>query len=338
MLIDLVIYCGILNLAFILKILRTIVMSKYRKSLPQMSNDLFLTDGGLETTLVFKHNYDLPEFAAFTLLGTKEGRESLEKYFRCYAELAKEKKVGFILESMTWRASSSWGKKIGYDDSQINIANREAINLLGKVRRELESEDTPMVISGCMGPIGDGYNISEKMSVEESEDYHKEQIKTFYETEADMVSAFTMNYVEEALGLTKAAQAIGMPVVISFTVETDGRLPSGQALGDAIVQVDQETSSGPAYYMINCAHPTHFSGQLEEGLQWLKRLKGVRANASTKSHAELDESVELDEGDPIALGSLYRNIRERLPHINIVGGCCGTDLKHIKEICKACMA
>jgi len=188
-----------------------------------------------------------------------------------------------------------------------------------------------------MGPRGDGYNIAEKMTSDEAESYHRPQIESFAATEADMVSAFTMNYLEEAVGLTKAAQAEGMPVVISFTVETDGRLPSGQHLGDAINSVDEATGSAPAYYMINCAHPTHFVAQLNPAAPWIERLRGIRANASSKSHAELDEAVELDDGDPVQLGEHYRQLRSALPHINVLGGCCGTDLRHIKEIYQACM-
>jgi S-methylmethionine-dependent homocysteine/selenocysteine methylase len=238
---------------------------------------------------------------------------------------------------MTWRASAGWGRKIGYDRAELERINRQAIELLAELRRELETERTPIVISGCMGPRGDGYDVAEKMSAREAEDYHRPQIETFAETDADMVSAFTMNYVEEAIGLSRAGKAAGMPVVISFTVETDGRLPSGQALGDAITEVDAATEAAPAYYMINCVHPTHFADQLAADSPWVKRLMGLRANASAKSHEELDEAEELDSGDPVRLGDEYRRLRNRLPHIRVLGGCCGTDLRHVQEICKACL-
>lgn len=312
-------------------------MTRYRDKLPQLSGKLFLTDGGLETTLVFIDGFDLPEFAAFTLLDDNKGRRALEIYFRDYTSFAIDNGVGFILESMTWRASSGWGDRIGYDAMALDQANHKAIELLAGVRNGMETPSSPIVISGCMGPRGDGYNIAEKMTFDEAESYHRPQIESFAATEADMVSAFTMNYLEEAVGLTKAAQAEGMPVVISFTVETDGRLPSGQHLGDAINSVDEATSSAPAYYMINCAHPTHFVAQLNPAAPWIERLRGIRANASSKSHAELDEAVELDDGDPVQLGEHYRQLRSALPHINVLGGCCGTDLRHIKEIYKACM-
>ncbi|MDH3999035.1 MAG: homocysteine S-methyltransferase family protein [Desulfuromonadales bacterium] len=311
-------------------------MATYRDCLPQLMDKLFLADGGLETTLIFDEGFELPEFAAFTLLGDAQGESALVRYFRGYAALAREQGLGFILESMTWRASLEWGKKLGCDADALDAANRNAIKLLAELRYEMQTERTPMVISGCMGPRGDGYNVASKMTAAQAQDYHRPQIESFYATEADMVSAFTMNYVEEAVGLTNAARAVGMPVVISFTVETDGRLPSGQALGDAITAVDEQTDSAPVYYMLNCAHPSHFSGALDEKAPWAKRIKGVRANASAKSHAELDEAEALDAGDPIQLADQYRQLLERLPNINVLGGCCGTDLTHLKAICRTC--
>jgi len=194
-----------------------------------------------------------------------------------------------------------------------------------------------MVISGCVGPRGDGYDPAHVMSAEEAERYHAEQIRVFAATAADVVTAITMTNVPEAIGVTRAARAAGMPVVISFTVETDGRLPTGDSLKDAIERVDAATGEGPAYYMINCAHPTHFEGALAGGEPWARRLRGLRANASTKSHAELDEAEELDDGNPAELGAQYRALRDRLPHLVVLGGCCGTDHRHIGAIASACV-
>lgn len=174
------------------------------------------------------------------------------------------------------------------------------------------------------------------MTANEAQDYHGWQIEVFRDTEADMVSVFTLNYVEEGLGIARAAQAAGLPVVLSFTLETDGRLPSGQTLKDAIEQVDRETGKTPAYYMINCAHPTHFDDALRCGEDWLARLGGIRANASKRSHAELDQAADLDIGDPVELGRHYRDLRARMRHLTVVGGCCGTDHRHVEQICFAC--
>ncbi len=310
-------------------------MSKYRHQLPQLSPQTFLTDGGLETTLLFHHGYELPEFAAFDVLTRPEGYNVLRDYYRRYIDVALDGKVGFILESATWRASRDWGRKLGYSPADLQEVNRESIALLQALRRESENSTTPMVISGNVGPRGDGYKVEEKMTAAEAKAYHQEQIKTLSAADADLVSAFTINYIEEAIGITRAARDSGIPVVISFTLETDGRLPSGHSLGEAVTAVDQATENGPVYYMINCAHPAHFREALSGHNPWLNRIRAIRANASTKSHAELDASTELDAGDPIDLGKRYADIKRQLPHLNIFGGCCGTDHRHVEAICQA---
>ena len=313
-------------------------MTKYRKQLPQLSDAIFLTDGGIETTLIFHEGFELPHFAAFDLLKDRPGYEALSKYFRTYAALARRYKVGFILESPTWRANPDWGAKLGYSEEALAEANRKSIELLQEIRTDFETSETPAVISGCLGPRGDGYNPGNLMSVEEAEKYHGAQIRVFRDTAADMVTAITMNYVEEAIGIARSAKSLEMPVAISFTVETDGKLPTGQALRDAIQEVDDATGSAPAYYMINCAHPTHFEGVLADDAPWLNRIRGLRANASTKSHAELNDSTELDEGDPVELGRQHRALLTKLKRLNVLGGCCGTDHRHVEEICKARLA
>ncbi|MCA1991045.1 MAG: homocysteine S-methyltransferase family protein [Coleofasciculus sp. S288] len=312
-------------------------MARYRNNLPQLSNDLFLTDGGIETTLIFREGLDLPDFAAFDLLKHREGEKALEKYFRTYAALAKDYQVGLILESATWRANPDWGMKLGYSQEALAGVHHRSIELLHDIRNEYETERSKMVISGCVGPRGDGYNPADLMTADEAEQYHFNQITAFQDADADMVTAITMTYVEEALGITRAAQSVGMPVVISFTVETDGNLPTGQPIKEAIEQVDIATHNAPAYYMINCAHPTHFAEVLSDNESWLERIRGLRANASTKSHAELDEAEELDDGNPEELGSQYRELKHKLKNLNVLGGCCGTDHRHVEAICKACI-
>ena len=310
-------------------------MATYRNQLPQLSGDLFLTDGGIETTLIFHDGFDLPQFAAFDIMKEAAGIEALRRYYKTYAAIARENGVGFILEAPTWRTSAHWGEQLGYSAEALATANRQAIALLEDIRHEFENSTSSMVISGCIGSRGDGYIAVDKMSPAEAEAYHAAQIDTFSDTNADMVSALTMTYAEEAIGVTRAAQAAGLPVVISFTVETDGRLPSGQSLQAAIDQVDAATGNGPAYYMINCAHPTHFEDAVAAGEPWTERIGGLRANASTLSHAELDEAEELDDGNPDELGHQYRQLRSKLGNLNVMGGCCGTDHRHISAIAKA---
>ena len=312
-------------------------MARYRNSLPQMSGSLFLTDGGIETTLIFHDGLTLRDFAAFELLNTAEGEAALRKYFASYADIARRNGTGVILETATWRASPDWAKRLGYAPEALADFNRKAVALLESIRREYGSERTPVVISGCVGPRGDGYVPGKEMTEEEAERYHLEQIATFAGTAADMVCAITMNYVQEAVGIARAAKKAGMPVALSFTVETDGKLPTGQTLEEAIEQVERSTSRYPLYYMINCAHPTHFDGVLKRGPRWVDRIHGLRANASRMSHAELNESPTLDVGNPQELGEEYAALKRRLPQLNVMGGCCGTDHRHIEQIAEACV-
>jgi S-methylmethionine-dependent homocysteine/selenocysteine methylase len=313
-------------------------MTTYRADLPQLCGDLFVTDGGIETSLIFQQGFDLPYLAAFVLLRTAEGQEALRRYFDAYGHLAQTYHVGLILESATWRANPDWAEKLGYTTGELAEANRAAVRLLTDVRDAFETVDSPIVISGCVGPRGDGYQPQTLMSEREAERYHQAQIGAFRETPVDLVTAITMTHAEEAIGISRAASAADLPVVISFTVETDGKLPSGQTLKEAIEQVDQATHEAPAYYMINCAHPTHFEHILVSGERWVERIRGIRANASTKSHAELDESEHLDDGNPAELGCQLSDLSARFRHINVLGGCCGTDHRHIEAVCQASVA
>jgi homocysteine S-methyltransferase len=311
-------------------------MPKYRDNLPQLRDRLFLTDGGIETTLIFQEGWELPEFAAFHLLKTSNREAALRKYFRTYAEIATRLGTGLVLESATWRASLDWGRKIGYGSDELVHANRRAIRILEEIRDEFGTERTPMVISGCVGPKGDGYVPGVAMSAAEAESYHAQQIEVFADSAADMVCAVTMNYVEEAIGVVRAARRAGMPVAISFTVETNGLLPTGQTLKSAVEHVDAETSGYASYFGINCAHPSHFEHVLADGDPWLQRIGVLRANASTKSHAELNESTELDSGDPVGLAEDYGRLKKQLARLNVMGGCCGTDHRHIERIGETC--
>lgn len=311
-------------------------MAKYRHAPPQMQGGLFLSDGGLETTLIFHDGLDLPHFAAFVLLATEQGQAHLAGYYEKYLAIARKRGVGFVLDSATWRANPDWGAKLGYGRRELKAANQASIALLSGLRDRWETPSTPCVISGAIGPRGDGYKAG-SMGTLDARNYHSEQIAAFADSEADMVAAYTLGTVEEAIGIALAAEEHEMPCAISFTVETDGRLVSGRSLREAIEIVDDETGGAPLYYMINCAHPTHFEQALEAGEAWLKRVHGVRANASAKSHAELDESETLDAGDPIDLGRRYRALSRSMPSLRILGGCCGTDHRHVAAMCEACL-
>jgi len=314
--------------------IKNFTMAKSKTTLPHDSADLFLTDGGLETTLIFLEGFELPCFAAFDLLKDEKGYNAIRDYYSRYLQIAKDFKTGFILESPTWRASPDWIEKAGYSRPAIAEINEKAVQLLVDLKNKFQDQVSTIVISGCVGPRGDGYKPENKMTVEEAQNYHSQQIEVFGHTPVDIVSAITMNYAEEAIGITRACSAVGLPVVISFTVETNGKLPGGMSLKEAIEQVDKNVKEPPLYFMINCAHPTHFINELQAGLneQWTKKIKGIRANASCKSHAELDEATELDRGNPKELGSEHKRLKSLFNQLNVFGGCCGTDEEHVLEI------
>jgi S-methylmethionine-dependent homocysteine/selenocysteine methylase len=305
-------------------------------TLPQLER-LFLTDAGLETDILFNRGIDLPHFASITLLQTGEGRQALEDYYRGFLELARRMGTGLLLESATWRSSPDWAEPLGMTLAELDALNADAISMLIALRDEYQSDASPIIVSGCIGPRGDGYDPGRIMSTDEAQAYHAHQARIFHSAGVDMISAITMTNVPESVGLARAAKALDVPVAISFTVETDGLLPTGDRLADAVAAVDDATQEYPAYFMINCAHPTHFAGSLEENAPWTARIRGVRANASTCSHAELDAMTELDIGDPVDLAARHKALIERFPHITVLGGCCGTDLRHVTAIAEACI-
>ncbi|MBY5694824.1 homocysteine S-methyltransferase family protein [Rhizobium leguminosarum] len=311
-------------------------MAKYRNGLPQLKGGTFITDGGMETTMIFQEGIELPHFAAFILLASEDGRQRMRNYYRRYLDVARRHGTGFVLDTATWRANPDWGQKLNYTTEALKAVNEEAVDLLVGLRSAYERPEQPIVISGAIGPRGDGYKAG-NMDAAEAEDYHAFQIGAFARTEADMVSAFTLTNIDEAIGVARAAQALGMPSAISFTLETDGRLVTGRSLQEAIETTDAMTGGAPAYYMINCAHPTHFETALDHGSAWVKRISGIRANASTMSHEQLDNSETLDAGDPEDLGRRYRKLIGRMPQLSVLGGCCGTDHRHVAAICEACL-
>ncbi|WP_054814688.1 homocysteine S-methyltransferase family protein [Nocardia arizonensis] len=309
-------------------------MTAARPTPPWPEGAMLLTDGGLETTLVFHEGLDLPDFAAFPLVTTAPGRAVLRRYYRAYAEIARRHGLGIVLDTPTWRASADWGARLGFDADDLAAINGAAVALVDEIRAE-SAPGTPVFRSGNVGPRGDGYQVGARMTVRESREYHRPQVAAFAAADADLVTVLTMTYAEEAVGVAEAARAESMPVAVGFTVEIDGALPSGQSLAEAIEQVDAATGGYPVHYGINCAHPDHFASTLRSE-PWAERIGLLRANASRLSHAELDEAAELDTGDPAELGEQYAALRRRFPNLVVLGGCCGTDDRHVAAIAAAC--
>lgn len=307
-------------------------------TLPQLTGRPFVSDGGMETWLVFHEGIALRDFAAFELMTTPEGRATLERWYRRHAAIAATHGAGFIFETPTWRANRDWGAGLGYDRAALRGINAEAVLFLHRLRDDLTAESGIQgIVSGCIGPRGDGYIPGDRMTSAGAAAYHSAQVEAFASAGADMVSAMTLSYAAEAAGIAHAATAAGIPCALSFTVETDGRLPSGETLREAIEAVDWETGGAVAYYMINCAHPTHFAETLAEEGPWKARIRGIRANASRMSHAELEASETLDDGDPEDLGARYKDLHALLPALAVVGGCCGTDHRHVEAVARACL-
>ncbi|MFM5886167.1 MAG: homocysteine S-methyltransferase family protein [Novosphingobium sp.] len=303
--------------------------------IPQLGGNPFLTDAGLETNLIFKYGLELPSFAAFTLLDDAHGRACLKAYYRDFLEIARAHDAGYVLEAASWRASPDWGASLGYDRDALAAMNRKALALLEELRSEAETPER-IVLNLAVGPRGDGYRPEAMMSAAEARDYHAWQIGVAADAGAQMVTGLTVNYLEEGQGIAAAAADIGLPCVISYTVETDGKLPTGMPLAEAVARADDATHGAVGYYMINCAHPSHFASVLDEA-DLAARIGGIRANASRMSHAELDEAEELDAGDPVELAADYRALVDKLPHLCVLGGCCGTDHRHVAAVAEACL-
>jgi homocysteine S-methyltransferase len=308
-------------------------MTRYRTDLPQLDGRPYLTDAGCETDLIFNKGIAIREFAAHTLLDDPTGREALANYYRGFLSLARDANVGFVLDCPTWKAHSYWADDLGASEADLERANRDAAAFSSSLRVEYEDNAEPIVLNGLIGPRGDAYAPEAAIAADEAQRYHAVQIGWLADAGVDMVSALTFTQSDEAIGVVRAAQAAGLPVVVSFTVETDGSLPTGESLGHAIEAVDAATDGGAAYFMVNCAHPDHFIGVIDDS-DWTRRIRGLRCNASRKSHAELDAAEVLDDGDPEEFAMGYRTLSDAMPQLNVFGGCCGSDLRHVTEIAR----
>jgi len=303
---------------------------EHASRLAQLQGRPLVTDGGIETDLIFHHGVDMPHFAAFPLLENAKGRALLEDYYDGYAAIAREAGSGLMLEAPTWRANPDWGDLLGYSAESLSKVNKSAIGMLFQLRERYVETVPEVIIGGVVGPRGDAYHPGSLMDAREAAAYHRPQIQDFANAGADMVTALTITNVGEAIGIVRAARDVGLPVAISFTVETDGTLPAGPSLEQAINEVDDADS--PEYFLVNCAHPDHVERALMPSGPWRERIMGMRFNASTKSHAELDEALELDEGSPELLAAAYGRLKPLLPKVSVVGGCCGTDARHVAKL------
>lgn len=312
-------------------------MHMRERPLPQLKGQMFVTDGGIETYLIFNEGEDLPDMSAYLLNMSERGRDKMREYYRAYIPIAQRSGQGFLFDTNTWRANADWGQRVGYDAARLREANIAAVAFCQEMQAEFAAAGVPSIISGVIGPRRDAWQYDSRMTVEEAEAYHTPQVEAFAGTDADYVTAYTLTNVPEAVGIARAAKKGGLPVALSFTLETDGNLPGGKPLGLAISEVDAATGAYPAYYMINCVHPIHFASTVRNGGEWVNRIGGLRVNASMMSHAELDNSPSLDIGDWNDLAQRYARVLPLLPNIRVIGGCCGTDHRHMGAICATCL-
>ena len=303
---------------------------------PTSSLPEYITDGGIETHIIFNMGVELPHFSAFPLNDSAAGREVIRRYYRDYLPVARAAGRRFLFATDTWRANPDWADRLGYERALLKPNNITSVALCAQVGEEFAAAGVESAIAGVLGPRRDAWQYDAGMTVAEAHDYHSPQIEAFAATAATSLHAYTLTNTPEAIGIARAAEWVGLPIVLSFTVETDGALPGGKPLGLAIAEVDDATSGYPTYYMINCAHPHHFARELRKGVSWVCRIGGLRANASAKSHAELDASPKIDIGDVAELADEHAELLPSLPNLQLIGGCCGTDHRHIAAICARC--
>lgn len=306
---------------------------KYRENLPQLNGYDVTTQGGMETWLQYVDGFELEHFCFFDLLNNPDAVSALTDYHHRIMEAVLPHGFGVLLEGLHYRASRDWGELLGYSREGLAEINTRGIEFYKNLAREYETADNPMPIGGVIGPRGDAYDTGRTPEVSDSEDYHSEQIQTLKEAGADMITAATFSFEKEAIGVAKAAKALNIPLVISFTTSDDGNLLSGGTIGEAIRAVDNATDSSPVYYMINCSHPTEFEPILSDE-NWISRISGFMPNAAASEKLSLCSLGHLEDGDPEELGHQMAALAKRYPHMTVWGGCCGTDSRHLGQIAK----
>ena len=285
-----------------------------------------ITDGGIETALTDRLGQDLPEFAAFVLLDTAAGRDTLTEYYRPFIELARDTRIPLVLDTPTWRANPLWGKLLGYDADALARINTDAVALVRTLLADL-APGREATVNGCVGPKFDDYVAEDRMTAAEAEKYHTPQIEALAAAGIDRITAVTVLDPAEGIGVVRAAVAANTPVYVSFTLGEDGRLPDGTELADGIDEIDRATNFAAEAFLINCAHPEEVEAALQRrpDAPQLERLHGFRLNA-----ARHDEEGPGDAPEDFAR-ALF-GLREQVSGSRVFGGCCGTDTPHLTAL------
>jgi len=299
---------------------------------PRLENKFYLTEGGSETEILYKWSFELPEFAMFTLLDDPEADNVIRGMFRRYFDVAAEHGTAMLLNGHDYRASPDWGAKLGYSSEDLRNVQHRVIRFLDDLRAEYADRVSDVYIAACIGPRGDAYGTGGDISADESEDYHSVQLHNLDGTAADMAVAATFNNVPEAIGVIRAANSIGIPIGVSLTLTPEGRLRSGPSLREAIETIDEASGGGAVWFGTNCAHPVEFEPALADAGPWLERLRYIRPNAAKMDKIALCSLGHLEDGDPVELGQQMGEVARRFPRVDILGGCCGTDERHLSQI------
>ncbi|MEY2396937.1 MAG: homocysteine S-methyltransferase [Actinomycetota bacterium] len=293
----------------------------------------YLTEGGTETEVMYKHGFELPEFAMFPLLDQADAMDALRGMYARYLETAARHGFGALIGGLDYRASADWAGLLGYSNDELAEFQMRAIDFLRDVAKPYESDLPSVLIAGVVGPRGDAYQVNREITTDEAEEYHSAQMSTLARAGVDLVSALTFNGVAEAVGVARAANRAGLPLCMSFIVDHEtSRLQTGPTLKDAIESVDALAGDArPTFYGINCSHPLEFMPALEPG-DWIERVRSLRPNAAAADKIALCTLGRLEQGDPVQLGKLMGELAAQYPHIDIWGGCCGTWDTHFDEI------
>lgn len=300
---------------------------------PRLDDRIYITEGGIETEILYKWGFELPEFSMYPLLDNADAMKTIHAMFDRVFAAAAAHDAGIVLAGLDYRASPDWAEKIGYSRDQLDAFIHRNIAFL-KGRREAHADRVRDVyIAATCGPRGDAYGTGGTITEDEAEAYHAFQIAASKAAGADLVIGITFNNIPESIGFVRAAQDVGIPVGISLTLTPEGVMRSGPSLQQAVEEIDAATDGAAAWFGTNCAHPVEFEPALNGGA-WTDRLRYVRPNASKMDKIALCKLGHLEDGDPEELGGQMADLKRRFPQADILGGCCGTDERHLGEIAR----
>ena len=299
--------------------------------LPRVDGTYYLTEGGIETEIMYKYGFELPHFAMFPLLDNPEALTAMKGIWQRSLRAAADNGFNAIMNGVDYRASPDWGALLGYTPDGLASMQMRAIDFLRDVARDFEQDIDTIIISGTIGPRGDAYSRNETITADVAEEYHSVQLATLKKAGVDMAWAMTFNNIPEAVGTIRAAENTGIPIAMGLSLDSSSRLNSGPSMAEAVPEIDAQTNSAAAFFGLNCSHPLEFEPALDGG-EWMKRLRSIRPNASPMDKIALCKIGHLEDGDPDELAQQMLDVARRMPHMDIFGGCCGTDERHLSKI------